>query len=212
MRICAIMPTLGHRPLTEKLNISRIPSYIDLIKVDYPSSGNVDICKRFNYGITKAKLQCYEYAFFIEDDDYYPREYYEKYLDVIIFNKATLYGIDETIYYNLKLDRYVHMKHPQRSSMFCSAVNLNKIDFDVLLNAKEPYADLYLFDKIKDKHLVSFDELGCKPIGIKHGIGKCGGNGHEDRLYNNSITGGNFLINNTDKKAYEIYKRIKEQI
>jgi hypothetical protein len=48
-----------------------------------------------------------------------------------------------------------------------------------------------------------------KSIGIKHGVGLCGGGGHKNTMwYKNEDPGMKWLASHVDKKSLEFYKSI----
>ena len=115
-----------------------------------------------------------------EFDDFYNNTFIEtikKQWD----DKYDLLGWDTTIYYHLGLRKYRHMHHPNRSSMFCTALkvglNINWPD------DREKFLDTKLWADSELKKKILSSHPPC--IGIKHGIGTYGGKGHEEAIYKN---------------------------
>lgn len=146
----------------------------------------------------------------IEDDDYYPLNYID-----IITEKLKGYdciGFDWTYYYHIGTKRWKKIHHPGRSSLFTTSFRS-----DCLNDFKWP-ADDYLFLDIKiwehfkkERFSVYWvSEKECRPIGIKHGIGKTGGMGHtRSHTFPNYDPNMLWLRQRVDKQSLDFYKSLE---
>ncbi len=185
-KIAIVTPTRGDRPLfTEQYhNIIKNQTVQpdEVIIVDYePISKEKDLSTRYRKGIEEAVKRKCNVVFLWEDDDWYHPDYikwmmseWEKQ------GKPDVLGVEETYYYHLEINKYVHIRHDGRSSAFC-----------VLLKLPYTYSyppahciwfDLHLFKKHAQKFLntktIKFNNK-IYAIGIKHGTGITGGSGHK---------------------------------
>lgn len=143
--------------------------------IDYkPLNDECDLIPRFKKGIELAKADGIDFIFIFEDDDYYPNDYIEK----TYKHGFDIIGYSKTIYYHLGLKGIKEMDHKNRSSLFCTAFKINALDSFTYPNDKEPYLDIHLW-KYAIKNLKYYLCKEPVAIGVKHGIGKAGGNGHK---------------------------------
>lgn len=209
MRIATLTPTLGDRPkfvdFCKKRILNQTIQPDIMLFVDYKNTnGKVDIAKRYKRGIESLLSRGIDLIIFIEDDDYYPVTYIEETIDLWLNNgKPALMGCKETVYYHLGARQYLSVA-PKHCSAYCTSVGRG-IKYDVC----EDYEAYYDFKLWKANNGVQVDYIK-KPIGIKHGIGKCGGSGHSGdfKLYNNHDQGLMFLKTNTDKEAFTFYRNM----
>lgn len=150
--------------------------------VNFKSTSNApDLTKRVRLGFQKLKTDGCDCVLIMENDDYYAPNYIEtminKWLEV---GKPELLGTDYTYCYHIFKGKYRLLKHPNRSSLMNTLINC-KINPEWCEDI-EVYLDLHLWKKHKG---VAFSPLQPIAIGIKHGIGKCGGNGHFTMQMNN---------------------------
>jgi hypothetical protein len=195
MKIAAITMSRGDRPqllnhCVKQMNDQTVKLDKHYI-IDYkPLNNNCDLIPRFKKGLELAKADGIDFVFVIEDDDYYPTDYIEKTykpgFDII--------GYYKTIYYHLALKGIKEMIHKNRSSLFCTAFKINALDNFVYPKDNEPYLDIRIwsFAMLNLKCYLYEDEVA---IGIKHGIGKSGGNGHKINQINYKEDK-NYFINN----------------
>jgi len=218
MKIGLLTPTLGgiRQPFLEHnkylMSIQTLqPDVVEIVndpQVQFPNDINI----RYRIGCERL-FNCHgcDIVVFIEDDDWYCSTYIEKMISK--WNESgrpSMLGINNTLYYQLRLQKYSNYLHDIRSSMMCMLVTreIMNIEFP---NVK--FLDHYLWSEYKGtKKAAKFDEFIC--MGIKHGIGQVGGDGHSttenlemwreqdcDYRYLQKI-----LIN--DKKSFEFYKNI----
>ena len=185
MKVAVIIPTRGDRPqfIKQCKNLlqrqTRKPDKI--FWMDYkPESGEKDITQRIRRGVEKATKEGFNIAIFWEDDDWYHPTYIQWLLDEWAKKKRPpIFGVGETYYYNLGVNGRLHMKHSGRTSTFCTMISLpfkGKWCSD-----SYPYLDMHLHKSgIVSTTMYSANQI--KAIGIKHGIGLCGGGGHTSRF------------------------------
>ncbi len=183
MKFATITPTRGDRPeflqQCRKLISKQTLQPTDIIFMDYkPESKKRDLTQRYRRGIEEATRRGCECAVFWEDDDYY----HPLYLNWLInewkkANKPVYFGVGETYYYHLGAKARLRMKHPNRTSAFCTLVKLPfRGDWPA---DHDPYLDMHLH-KTGNVKTVEFRDIYA--IGIKHGIGMIGGGGHSPRF------------------------------
>lgn len=75
----------------------------------------------------------------------------------------------------------------------------------------EPFTDLHLWKVVKG---ITFAPSQVISIGIKHGVGKCGGRSHTDRFdrYRFDDSSLQFLRSNTDKESFQFYSNYINQL
>jgi glycosyltransferase involved in cell wall biosynthesis len=231
IRIAVLIPTRGERDVFLK-NCFRMldaqtlkPNYIHL--VDYePENNDKDITQRYKRGYQLlTRMNSYDVIAFIEDDDFYHPEYLETM--VTAWDKSgrpDLFGTDKTIYYHIKIRKYFTFNHPRRSSamnmLVKPGINLhwcedNYAFTDMHLWNMTGLAQSFLpvANQIPKKmwlNGVVFSPDKIISIGMKHGVGMCGGRNHIDRLerYNNLDADMKFLKDNCDVESFEFYSTL----
>ena len=209
IRIAVVIPDRGDRPSFLKNCLRMVngqtlyPSSVHLM--DYkPKSNEKDITQRYRIGYSEASKKGCDVIAFMENDDWYAVDYLEKMAAAWIVNgKPDIFGTDETIYYNLNEKAWKVMHHVHRSSAMSTLVRPN-LKFDWCVD-NEPYTDIHLWRTLKGvTH--HFDEPIC--LGIKHGVGLCGGALHVDRLhqYVNKDPEMLQLKNWVDSESFYFYK------
>ncbi len=155
------------------------PDYVALM--DYPKiRKGPDLAERYKNGVNKCFEKGCDFVLFIEDDDYYPKDYIETMFSLWIQNnKPHVIGCSETTYYHIFTRGWLNIKTITHSSAHGTAVGRG---VDVLGCSDENiYFDIELWKRnSKNSKLVYFPNH-C--ISIKHGIGLCGGGGHTNTHY-----------------------------
>jgi len=166
-----------------------------------PLDGEIDLTQRIIKGIDQSERDGIDKCFVVENDDYYPDDYFEK----MQFD-CDMIGSEKTVYYNLKFKRLKFINHIGRSSLFCTGFRISKIK-NFVFPLKNLDIRLWLFaQNLK----VKFIETGA--IGIKHGIGLCGGIGHQ---FNASFVKDSSMVwlqQNTREESFEFYKSYHKKI
>lgn len=199
---CSITPTRSDRPeLLEfckhqlsRMTVKPAQSYF----IDYkPKSEGIDLIDRIQKGVELAKVDGYEYAFIIEDDDAYPANYFESF-DI---GNYSFYGSEETTYYNIRNKTYNVFQHPLRSSLFITGFHIPSLEGFNWYAPRNRFLDISLWQHA-EKQPKQFVKTGA--IGIKHNIGLCAGKGH-NQLGKYSDEGLQWLKDNTDSEQFEFY-------
>jgi hypothetical protein len=184
--IALVIPTRGDR---EKFlehakwligRQTRKPDHI-VIMDDAPKSEACDLTYRYRCGCDKAFALGAEAVAFWEDDDWYAPGYLEALESVYLAGGRGLAGFNSTIYYNIKHRVYSIYNHPGRASAMSTMVGRS-----YLQNFNWPPDDFVFLDDMMWKYPTTCAKRsavwpGTAPplaVGIKHGIGKCAGEGH----------------------------------
>lgn len=114
-----------------------------------------------------AKQDGFDLVFIIENDDFYPKDYFDTIPD------ADFIGSDITTYYNLRNNTYQNFSHHKRSSLFTTGFKISALKGFNWPPDDYPNLDMRLWAFRKKFRM---RETGA--IGIKHGVGKVGGRGH----------------------------------
>lgn len=215
MTFCAITPTRGDRPeFLEhcKWQIKRMELEPDEhIIVDYPpKSGDKDLLARVRHGLILAEQHGHEFAYFVEDDDFYGPDYfirmraYEPRYDII--------GDETTLYYHIVSNGFQTEHHPGRASLFTTGIRISAFTgFDWnKLKPSHIFLDVNLWEYARKKRLLRrYVDTGA--VGVKHGVGVTGGIGHRQR-YRTFDTNWRVLASKVDKKSLEFYKAMHEKL
>jgi glycosyltransferase involved in cell wall biosynthesis len=225
IKVGIIIPDRGDRPaflrncLRMVNNQTHKPYFVHV--VDYtPLNSECDITPRYRSGYELlSKIDSIDVIAFIENDDWYSPDYLE--IMVKEWDKSgrpDIFGTNYTIYYNIKLRKYYTMHHMERASAMNTLI---KPRLKLLANRSgwpvdsEPFTDAWLWTRLglskvtfkPDKHI---------SIGIKHGVGKCGGRSHIDQLHRydpprGSLDNG-FLKETMDEQSFAFYSRYSQPV
>jgi len=166
-----------------------------------PLNGEMDLTQRVITGIDQSERDGIDKCFIIENDDYYPDDYFEK----MQFD-CDMIGSEKTTYYNLKFKRYKYLRHLGRSSLFCTGFRISKIK-NMVFPLKSLDIRMWLFaQNLK----VKFVNPGA--IGIKHGIGLCGGMGHQFNANYTKDSGMWYLKGQVRDESFEFYKSYHKKL
>lgn len=209
MKIGVIIPDRNDRPeflrqcFKMLANQTLQPNIIEVVNFE-PTSNEVDITKRYRIGFERLKDKV-DVILFIENDDYYCPTYIEEMFTAWVNNgKPLLFGIGETIYYHLGLKAFSIIKHDKRASAMSTMVS-TKLDIDFTKD-NETFFDLHLW---KNYNGVTFIPKEVINIGIKHGIGKCGGRGHLLGFrYDNQDPDMSYLKSKVDSDSFNFYSSL----
>jgi hypothetical protein len=172
------------------------------IHVNYPpKSSEVDLIERVRHGIDQAKMLGYDWVIMMENDDFYPKDYLSRFIPFM--DNADFIGDEQTIYYNLRNRTYSIFDHPHRSSLFTTAFRISALN-NFEWPTQGPNLDIMLWKYARHKRR-KFIKTGA--VGIKHGIGKCGGIGHTRmlRYHDKDMV---FLKERVDGEALAFYKSL----
>ena len=143
------------------------------------SNTTVDIIPRVLQGIEMAKRDGFEWCFIVEDDDSYPENYFSRYLPY--FDHYDFIGDEHSYYYNINTLRWTLFTHKHRSSLFTTAFRISALNNFEWPPENSPFLDIKIWEYARHKRRVFVDSGA---VGIKHGTGLCGGNGHKFKLEN----------------------------
>lgn len=213
MRIAVIIPDRGDRPQFLE-NCKRMMSAQTLqpsqvfVAGGKPINDKCDITFRYRkaYNIVSA-VNCYDLIAFIENDDWYAPDYLEYMVREWEKNKRPdLFGTNYTIYYNLRWKKYFKFQHINRSSA-CNTFIKPGLTF-TWPSDHDPYLDNWLWISSGITSKLSIEPAYIISVGIKHGIGKIGGEFHTDheRRFVNEDAG--FLKNTLDPESFDFYNSI----
>jgi len=214
IKIGIVIPTRGDRPqflknCLEQISLQTIqPDVIELVD-DEPLSSSKDITYRYRIGVERILKKDVDVIFFWEDDDWYAVNYIETMLDLWNQHKQpNIFGFNSTTYYHIKLQRYIHLKHHGRASMFNTMVKAEAMKGFKWNQDDDPWTDIHLWNNIEGVAL-NFETRIC--IGVKHGIGLSGGVGHSDGWMQSKTIDLNrsYLKRHLDQRSLEFYLSIR---
>lgn len=213
--ISVIIPDRGDRPeftehalyqLQRNIDFSQID--VDVCHVNYTPQGNTpDLTGRIREGLKMAK---YDYVTIWENDDYYPDNYLNQ-VNYYRLNGISAIGSDITTYYHILQKSYKNMPHHGRSSLCCTSFDKKILDDFVWPADDYVFLDIEIWKHIFSKMSIFMDWFGV--IGIKHGMGLCGGMGHRNgHRFENKDYKYKWLKENVRKESYEFYIDIASQL
>lgn len=171
-----------------------------------PRSEQFDLVDRIAEGVSRAQKDGFDWVFVCENDDWYPHNYFERFIPLM--DKADFLGQDHTTYYNLKNCTYKTFDHPYRSSLFTTAFRISALNNFEWPDNSKAFLDISLWRYARHKRR-KFIETGA--IGVKHGLGLCGGKGHTFNMKHKD-EGLTYLRQHTDEMGYEFYKRMIDKL
>lgn len=212
MRVGIILPTRGDRPEFLKNSIRMLeaqtlkPELIEIIN-DPPLNKEKDITYRYRMGYDRLRNKGLDLIAFWEDDDYYSPDYLEKMVRTWQEKgQPQLLGTDYTIYYHIKQFAYFYFHHTERSSQLSTLIKPD-MNFTWCVD-REPFTDNYLWTMCPEiTQKVIFHPEKHLTIGIKHGIGMCGGKTHVDQQdrFIEKDHDKSFLKQHMDAESYKFY-------
>lgn len=221
MKIGIIIPDRNDRPMFLEKTLYMIgyqtkrPNHIEI--VNYPAESNQpDITQRYRRGYEKMNELNVDLIFFIENDDWYSPDYIN-YMLMSWKNadRPDLFGTSFTTYYHIGLRKYFKFRHPERASMMNTII---KPGLDINWPPDhESFTDMFLWTR-QDCFNGSKSVWSPKDslsIGIKHGIGLCGGRQHTTGLHRYTITGGlgnEEASGNDDANANWLAERVQDKL
>lgn len=191
-----------------KWQVSRFTSAFDEhLIVNYPAkSDRPDLTERVRFGYEHAKAKGYDFVAIVENDDWLNAQYLTK----ILHESTTtdFIGSEFTYYYNLRNRTWERTMHPNHSSLFCTAFRVSAMkDFKWNL-AHKVFLDIDLW-RYARKFRRTFVELPA--IGIKTGMGLCGGRGHIQKMAN-ADPELEWLKKRVDEKSFHFYESLSLQL
>ena len=173
----------------------------------------IDITWRYRTGY--EKLKHFDVILFMENDDWYHPQYIE-----MMINKwheqgqPDLLGTSYTIYYHIGVLAHFTMQHRERASQMNTLIR-GGLDLKWCSDS-EPYTDMWLWMRtdINKIRRVIFTPDKTYSIGIKHGVGLCGGSNHFNRMhrYTNQDENMKFLKSLMDIDSLNFYSKLHYEL
>lgn len=207
MKSCIIIPDRGDRPELTDFCLKQLGRMVSkperIFHINHrPQTERFDLISRIHEGISLAKSEGYDWAFIIENDDYYPADYFTRFEPFL--DKYDFIGEEATTYYNLRNLTHKTFEHQFRSSLFTTALRISALNnFDWPID-HSPFLDIDLWKYARFRRRM-FIKTGA--IGIKHNLGLCGGKGHIMKMQNVDA-GLEWLKDNVDSEAFEFYSSL----
>lgn len=210
MKIGVLTITRGDRPefvdhCVGQMKRQSVGPTIHEIMDDKPLTEGVDITYRYRIGTQRLFDKGCDVVLFCEDDDYYSRKYVELMMRSWLANgRPHVFGLNKTIYYNIRNSKFANLTHPGRASMMSTMVSKHAV-----INWGDDnyaYTDMILWQQSKSKLAV---DLGPICVGIKHGVGLCGGGGHDVNWirFHGHDENHVYLKSLIDEKSYNFYSK-----
>lgn len=187
MKVGVIIPDRGDRPeftancLRMLKGQSLQPAIIE--HVYFPAFSNkTDITLRYRTGYDRLRDKGLDVIAFIENDDWYHPLYLEtmcRHWEAV--GRPELFGTNHTRYYHIGILRHFLMHHRTMSVAMSTFIRPD-LNF-AWCPDHEPFTDSHLW-LVSNLKKVIIDPPIPLCIGIKHGVGKCGGRSHRDRFKN----------------------------
>jgi hypothetical protein len=208
MKFCCIIPDRNDRPeftaqclkMLDRMTVK--PDKILHIN-RRPDTERFDLVTRIRQGVSIAKADGFDWCFIIENDDFYPANYFERFLPYL--EQYDFIGDDKTIYFNINTRRWSLLMHDYRASLFTTAFKISALNNYTWPADHTPFLDIDLWKYARHKKR-KFIPTGA--IGIKHGSGLCGGKGHTMKLHNDDA-GLTFLSSKVDPDMIDFYANRK---
>jgi len=178
------------------------PTFIEVVDFVNPTD-NFDLTLRVRLGFNKLKNNC-DCVLIIENDDYYSENYIETMVNKWVeLGKPELLGTDYTYYYHIFKKQYRKLIHKGRASLMNTLINTN-LNVNWCDN-NDIFLDLHLWKKHKG---LTFTPEVPISVGIKHGIGLCGGSGHNRMLLTENDEDLQVLKSLVDNESFNFYKSL----
>lgn len=192
---------------------TRQPDILEII--DYaPVSKACDITPRYKMGYTLASNAGADCVLFMENDDWYHNTYIEEMLrHWEAHGKPEILGHQYTIYYHLGLRKMTVFHHMHRSSAMNTLIK-GGMQFEWGVD-HNPYTDSWLWTTQRKYHAWKFatvvpSQVLC--LGIKHNIGKVGGEFHSTglkRFLRNQDGTPPYLLQLSMGPAFDLYQKYR---
>jgi hypothetical protein len=228
MKIAVIIPDRNDRPQFLKNCLRMLeaqtlkPDIIELVNDDIlnfnadgysepPAKPQKDITWRYRTGYDRLRKKGVDCILLIENDDWYSTKYIETMVNEWVSRgKPNLLGTSYTIYYHIGLNAYLTMNHPSRSSAMSTLIKPD-LNFNWCAD-NDPFTDMHLWKVIPNRIIFTPSHHIC--IGIKHGVGLCGGKMHNDEKTERYARAGvqdkdkSFLNSIMDSDSFNFYTTV----
>ena len=149
----------------------------ELLLVSHPpTSDQVDLRERVQRGCESAREHGFDAVVVWEDDDYYPPTYLAEVARKLV--TADVVAPSSCTYYNLQVRRWQEMKGPSLMEM---AWRVGAIQYAHWPTPGKIMVDRFLMRGFTEAGLIvnrTVSDVEHRPVGIKHGQGRCAGVGH----------------------------------
>lgn len=171
-----------------------------------PVGFGFDLVSRIYDGVKKAEAEGFDLCFVVENDDAYPANYFERYAP--FFEQYDFFGQGYSYYYNLRNLTYNRLDHPYRSSLFTTGFKISALNNFDWPDDTKPFLDIDLWKYGRHKRR-KFIDTGA--IGMKTGLGLCGGKGHIMTMRNKDSEM-KWLAERVDSESLEFYRLLSEKL
>lgn len=207
LKLAVIVPDRGDRPAFLK-NCLRLIGFQTrqpdrIILINYPPLSNeFDLVARIKQGYEDAS-DC-DVVCIMENDDWYSQNYLrEMERHYILAGCPNIFGIQERIYYHIHKREYRVLNERTPALMNTMIKTGLKVEWNEKVRTG---LDVYLWKQLKGTSIVTPEILS---IGIKHGIGLCGGIGHGKKFkYDKADSNLQFLKQTVDRQSFQFYKSL----
>lgn len=217
-RFAIIVPDRGDRPeFTERckkqIDAFNCNEHAFTVYVDFSPVGTMpDLVERVYDGINYAKDGGVDFVFIVENDDAYPFNYLSKMGDPEDFD---FIGCEHSYYYNLRNLTWQRFDHQHRSSLFNTGFRISAMDgfpWEQLIRHNDVFLDIEIWKwaRRRNRRKIKFVE-STGSIGIKHGIGLCGGKGHRMEMINKDPAM-SWLKARVEADSFEFYKQLSSKL
>jgi hypothetical protein len=212
VRFCVVIPDRGDRPEFTKNCLRMLDRMTlkpdEIYHINYPVfEKGYDLIQRVRSGVLSAQKDGFDLCFIIENDDYYPANYFERFKP--FFEDFHFAGQDFSDYYNIKNLTHNRFQHDYRASLFTTAFKISALNNFDWPPPEKPFLDIELWKYARHKKR-KFIDTGA--IGIKHGIGLCGGKGHKMYWPKTFDKNMNELRKRVDPVSFEFYKSMSDKL
>jgi hypothetical protein len=154
MKLGVLIPTRGDRPkfLEHALYLvsqqTQKPDFIEVVD-DIPNSNQKDITYRYRVGCDRLVAKGADVIIFWEDDDWYKNNYIQTMIEYwCTCARPEIFGVSFTIYYHLKIRKWLRQNHENRASAMNTLVTKSIVDFN-WPDDSESFLDLILWKKLR---------------------------------------------------------------
>jgi glycosyltransferase involved in cell wall biosynthesis len=208
MRIAVIIPDRGDRPLfldnclRMVIGQTLTPAQVVVVN-DPPITADKDITWRYRIGYGRV-WGGIDLVAFMENDDWYAPDYLATMArEWGNAGHPDIFGTAYTIYYHIGIRKWFTMHHSHRSSAMSTVIRpYLPLSWPA---DNDPYTDLHLWRTVKGRTFTPSKHI-C--IGIKHGVGLCGGVNHVDAMHRYTNEDGGLLADTLDPESLKFYENV----
>jgi len=211
MRFAAIIPDRNDRPKLTSFcfrQLERMTLKPDRIfhMNNSPVGSGFDLVSRIYDGVKQAEAEGFDLCFVIENDDFYPFDYFYRYEP--FFEQYDFFGQECSWYYNLRNLTYNRFDHQYRSSLFTTGFKISALNNFDWPDDSKPFLDIDIWKYARHKKRI-FTDTGA--VGIKTGMGLCGGKGHQFVMRNKDPEM-KWLAAHVDSESFDFYRSLADKL